>query len=239
LNRTTEYVSLRPAPFSNQGVLSGGDFDFLVAKAQELSALANAKSAVDNKYPWQVWTVIDGAPVMLDLREIGDGDLDESWQRQMLQSRCFNGVVYQPNDENYFFSLIHHLATEKLIASSKHLPLLQTLALRLGVGGEQCALSDADLANLLVKWLKTHKYSISTHVRRVTDPDPIFLQAINARELLLRVSRDLRRLGASGRFLRLAVVGNPRRFIAFKRKVVRKVKQIIIESTRGKKLQAD
>ena len=178
LNQTSEYVSLRPLAIDSWGQHLGGDLDLLVWDREDLAALANADPGSATDPSWQVWTNIAGQQVMLDLREVGDGDLCESWQRKLLETRHFNGQFFEPGLEDYFFYLLHHLATEKSLSRSKHLALIAELGSRLGIISPESQLSPAELASILCSWLRTRRYSISYHYGRVARLDRALLRAL-------------------------------------------------------------
>lgn len=50
-------------------------------------------------------TNVDGKPILLDLRFLGDGYYDSLWQQKMLQGKEYhNKIVPRLNDEDYFLA---------------------------------------------------------------------------------------------------------------------------------------
>lgn len=180
LNRTVDYVCLRPVSIGLGGSHAGGDIDILTWDINDLAALANAKIGLAGEPHWQVWTEIQGESVMLDLREVGDGDLFDSWQRRILETRTLTQGYFEPNDENRFFYLLHHLATEKSLADSKHSELVHRLGVDLGLLEREPKPGPFRLAKLLSRWLRTQKYFVSRHYGRSTRADPRLFSALGA-----------------------------------------------------------
>ena len=96
--------------------------------------------------------------VHVDIRYVGDGYYDKKWQQNMLNSKSlFNGNIYIPNFENYFYSLIYHAIYQKKSLSEEYLNRLCTMASSLNI----CCRTEKDLLIELKKYMQKYDYRAS------------------------------------------------------------------------------
>ena len=101
-----------------------GDIDMLCSDSQEIVDLINAHALTQDKPGMRGDGVhyaieVDGKPVKLDLRHLGDGYYCTKWEKEMLERRIGHNCFYVMNETDYFYSLIYHAVLQKdLLARS-------------------------------------------------------------------------------------------------------------------------
>ncbi len=108
LNQTVQYVSLRPGVNEHNLRGGGGDFDLLTPNTSDLVAVANATPTRSDGLGNHYTTTVEGQPLMLDIRQVGDTDCDDRWQSAMLRTRRLSQGVYLPEEHHLLFYLIYH-----------------------------------------------------------------------------------------------------------------------------------
>ncbi len=77
---------------------------------------------------------IAGKDVDIDLREVGDGYLDASWEEKILAGRVLReDGFYVPQDEDYYFSLLYHVLIQKKQIAPDYQERLKKFADQLGL----------------------------------------------------------------------------------------------------------
>lgn len=176
LNEVHPYVVLRngdglPESFNAEH----DDIDMLVANTAECAALIGAKKrpgAGEAAYS----VVIAGWNVKLDLRELGDGYYEETWQRRMLANRVANGsttakvFVLPPQDT--FYALVYHILYMKPEIKADYCTALPRLAATAGATGttpgEWLEALEAFMAANSYRVTKPRDKSVHLHKFRVT-----------------------------------------------------------------------
>ena len=119
LNRIPgKYVILR----NFEGEPDHGDVDILVENLEEtvealgavrVDAYANftddEQEGLKNKH----LVTVEDKIAILDFRFVGDGYLDEQWQQDILRCRVKQGVLYRPNDGDWYWTLLYHALIHK------------------------------------------------------------------------------------------------------------------------------
>lgn len=204
LNRTIKYAILRTSDRSKFIDYQSGEVDILVEDLNNLASLANARVRSKNDPYWWRWVTLEGTEVALDIREVGDGDLDPCWQRTIIENaRLSSGGVFIPQEIDQLFSMLHHVATEK--DPAKYLHRAASLARELGFNVDGTSAEQwAQLLQLLFSWLRTEGYDLSFHAGRKPSPSASFYKVSAGRLGFVRNFRKrFTALRTAGRFLTL------------------------------------
>ena len=90
------------------------DIDFLCENKNDLVEAINAQNRLDYEDGVHYKVLVGDIYVPIDIREIGDGYYDDKWERDMLKSKTlYQGIIFAPNDENYYYSLLYHAIIQK------------------------------------------------------------------------------------------------------------------------------
>ncbi len=135
LNNGCEYAILRNYEEINSNVYCNGheDIDLLCRDKKEVEYLLGCKAKFKQKYRVHYFINVNNQKVMVDLRHVGDGYYDKSWQMDMLERRVYNEEGYYTlclND--YYYSLIYHAILQKPMFSYDYENRLQIMASKLG-----------------------------------------------------------------------------------------------------------
>ena len=137
LNETEPYVVIR-----NEETLPDSypwdkhrDIDLLVDNTAETAILLNARRRTWHGYVYSE-TRVGSRDVLIHPSGVGDGYLDEAWERDILRTRVLSPRgVYLPSDENTFYALVYHCAIQKQHVRSDYPAPAARLAARLGLPG--------------------------------------------------------------------------------------------------------
>lgn len=129
LNQSLDYVVLRnfeelPTKY-NKGF--EGDIDILAEDKNEIELITNAEKISPEKFGRRFKILIKNEKVHLDLRYVGDGYLDEEWEKLILKEKIIKNKISVPNNKNYFYSLLYHYLIQKKSLSKIHLMKLHGL----------------------------------------------------------------------------------------------------------------
>lgn len=129
LNQSLDYVVLRnfeelPTKY-NKGF--EGDIDILAEDKNEIELITNAEKISPEKFGRRFKILIKNEKVHLDLRYVGDGYLDEEWEKLILKEKIIKNKISVPNNKNYFYSLLYHYLIQKKSLSKIHLMKLHRL----------------------------------------------------------------------------------------------------------------
>lgn len=189
LNRTLHYCILRPESTSKFVDYESGEIDILVTELDNLCSLANARSRSKSDPDWWREVLVGENRIVFDIREIGDGDLDLSWQRKILRDATLDPIgVFLPSQLDQFFSTVHHVATEK--NPEKYLPRILPVAEGLGfvIQGSDLEKWRA-LLELLRGWLSANCFALSFHKRRTPRPNKELFRIFGA-SIVVRLWRE-------------------------------------------------
>lgn len=134
LNTECKYLILRNFEGFFDDILIEGhnDIDVLCAGRKDRKKMvhildAEPRIGVDNGIHYKF--MYKGKEIALDIRTVGDGYYDRSWQKAMLKKRCFNSIgFYTMDQENYFYSLIYHSIYQKESLSQEYLDRLREMS---------------------------------------------------------------------------------------------------------------
>lgn len=135
------YSFLRRPDFSVAGEIKG-DIDLLVDDYHGAKRVLGGIAYKENRSCWRRGqgrpvdeggykvanrVSIGGREVQVDIRHVGDGYLDEQWQRDLLTNS--SGSFRRPfrDVEVEFWALLHHYLNHKWLLSPRHLHLLSTV----------------------------------------------------------------------------------------------------------------
>ena len=83
-------------------------------KLKDLNFISNSGDPIDEGgFKVANYIRIKDEVVKLDVRFIGDGYMDQNWQKTILKNRKLVGFQYIPDDEDLKFSLIYHIVYHK------------------------------------------------------------------------------------------------------------------------------
>ena len=133
INNECNYLILRNFEGFFGDILIEGhnDIDVLCASKRDRKRMvrildAKPRIGIDNGIHYKF--MYKGKEIALDVRTVGDGYYDRSWQSNMLKNRCFNPVgFYTMNLDDYFYSLIYHVIYQKKILSQEYLIRLRKM----------------------------------------------------------------------------------------------------------------
>lgn len=125
LNWGSNYLVLRnfeSLPESNPD----GDIDFLTDNFQRLASLIGMEQSATNPYKGKL--KVGGEEISVDIRFTGDDYFPGNWQQTMLSRKDFNGSLFIPRTDDYFFSLLYHCKVHKYLIKPAYKSRLEKLA---------------------------------------------------------------------------------------------------------------
>lgn len=158
LNIKCEYLVLRNFEGFFDDILIEGhnDIDVLCASKADRKLMvrildAEPRIGVDNGIHYKF--MYKGKEVALDIRTLGDGYYDCSWQKMMLKKRLYNPIgFYTMDDENYFYSLIYHAIYQKESLSQEYLARLREMCPTMREAEK------VDFERVLLKYMEKNHY---------------------------------------------------------------------------------
>ena len=109
------YVFLRkPQSIGNES----GDWDILCENIDDLVKKLNAFPYIDNGICFNYYIRIKELLWPIDIRCVGDGYFDSTWQRNMLRTRCFLGKYFVLDTENKKYTMLYHSLLQKSASDS-------------------------------------------------------------------------------------------------------------------------
>ena len=137
LNEKVAYLVLR----NYEDFLDGGfstihpDIDILCLDSKEFIQIAesvNRTGNINDLIHQQV--MIADELVSIDVRHVGDGYYDETWEKKMLSNRKLkNDFCYVLDDQDYFYSLLYHALIQKKKISNDYEQRLEKMASELSI----------------------------------------------------------------------------------------------------------
>lgn len=97
------------------------DIDFLCENMELFckALCAVPKSGKDDGVHYKIF--VADKKIDIDLRHLGDGYYDLPWEQELLEHReLFEGGLYVPDHENYFYSLLYHALIQKFEVSADY-----------------------------------------------------------------------------------------------------------------------
>lgn len=138
-----------------------GDIDMLCSDSQETVDLINAQALTQDKPGMRGDGVhyaieVDGKPVKLDLRHLGDGYYCTKWEKEMLERRVGHDCFYVMNETDYFYSLIYHAVLQKRSFSQEYSSRLFQMSK--GLGLVMTSANEHEYLLLLQEYMRDHGY---------------------------------------------------------------------------------
>lgn len=144
LNETVPYVVLRgydnlPDNYVRE---RDTDIDILVSDYRNAAWILHGRKVYPHlKTRPHYEIIVNGSPVRIDLRSVGDGYYCEAWERNILaKRRLHKNGFYVPNEENFLHSLAYHAVLQKKVRT-QNLSKVKELTYASGV--------PSDIANVL------------------------------------------------------------------------------------------
>ncbi|MFC5406534.1 hypothetical protein [Cohnella soli] len=138
LRSTTDYVVLRNfecLPDTYHTALHG-DIDLLVRDSVDVALLLNGKKVFPEPYRIHYQVHVGGQPVYFDFRHVGDGYMDEVWERDILKRRTLSPKgFFTPEPKDYFYSLLYHASVHKPSIAPDYFARLSAIAERMEITG--------------------------------------------------------------------------------------------------------
>lgn len=176
--------------------LRGGhdDIDILVEDADRFIDFSDAvaRTVPPDKIHRQI--LVEREDVLIDIRWLGDGYYDKSWESNMLAKKkvADNGSWYVMDDENYYYSLAYHAILHKECLSDEYCTRLTEMAKHLGINAH----NEKEHLRKLDEWMAKHDYTYA-----VAEDEGIHLR--NASQILAVNSGDSFRTKCSKLWRRL------------------------------------
>ena len=141
-----------------------GDIDMLCIDPQEIVDLIDARSLTQDKSGMHGDCVhyaieLNGKPVQLDLRHVGDGYYCTKWEKEMLERRVVSNCLYVMNEIDYFYSLIYHAVLQKRSLSQEYTLRLKQMSKALGLSVTSA--NDHEFLQLLQNYMRDMGYHYS------------------------------------------------------------------------------
>lgn len=121
LNNNIKYCVLRGfEELPEKYPTDGGDIDILVEDKRFFKYLTDAKKVHQEIYRIQYEVSINGTPVKIDVRNVGDDYYCKKWEEDILSRRVEKNGIFVPYEEDYKFSLLYHCLLQKNKIDSKY-----------------------------------------------------------------------------------------------------------------------
>lgn len=155
------YLVMRNYECFNQGevfVNNHNDIDLLCDDIKLVKKILNTRKRFLFPTVNSYYILYNNQKVYVDIRFVGDGYYDTTWQKDMLK----NKIKVEPNifvmdNENYFYSLIYHALFQKDNLSEEYRIKLIEMSKKLC---HECK-NEKELLALLYKYLETKKYKMT------------------------------------------------------------------------------
>lgn len=157
LNCATKYVLLRN--FETVAVISSlDDLDFLTNKYQRLASVIGLKQNATKPYKGTV--AIENINIPVDIRFVGDNYYCSAWAGTILRNKIISNGIYIPAKDDYFFTLLYHVAVHKQTIDSQYKIKLNALAkeLKLYWFSEEIFQEQQKVATVLHGYMTTNGY---------------------------------------------------------------------------------
>ena len=138
-----------------------GDIDMLCSNSQEIVNLIDARPLTPDKSGMRGDGIhygieVDGKPVKLDLRHVGDGYYCTKWEQDMLERRVKHECFYVMTENDYFYSLVYHAVLQKRSLSDEYSTRLWQMSKNCGL--DVSAPSEKEYLRLLQTFMRNNGY---------------------------------------------------------------------------------
>ena len=161
LNNTINYVVLRNFEDLPEKEMDErhDDIDILTDELWQIPYILG-KNIPGNKNKKFPFVKIGEKYIKFDIKYVGDTYLDEKWSRDILKRRKLTSKgVYSPSEEDYFYTLLHHIIIQKTKITDDYKEKLNSLAKSLNIEKFNEKITDlVFLKAILDKYMKKHEY---------------------------------------------------------------------------------
>ena len=138
-----------------------GDIDMLCSNSHEIVNLIDARPLTPDKSGMRGDGIhygieVDGKPVKLDLRHVGDGYYCTKWEQDMLERREKHVCFYVMTENDYFYSLVYHAVLQKRSLSDEYSARLWEMSKNCGL--DVSAPSEKEYLRLLQNYMRNNGY---------------------------------------------------------------------------------
>jgi len=188
LNQSLDYVVLRNFEELPNKFKTGfeGDIDILAEDKNEIELVTNAKKISPQNFGRRFRITVNGEKIHCDLRYVGDGYLDEKWEKHILKQREYRNGVFVPNEENYFYSYLYHCLVQKKSISEIHVKKLSEISKKVGENMNINKKNKELFREYLEEFLKNRKFSYSQPVDSSVFFDNEFVNKSNKIKIIKR-----------------------------------------------------
>lgn len=207
LRLATEYVVLRDFDRLPGALGDGRELHLLARDRVALAAVANARPLDPAGHGARLGCTVGGEPVVLAVREVGDGDLDARWQDDLLRRREWHaGLVAVPRADDHLFSSLHHAKVRQPASAAPPAVLAERVGLPPALAAR---IADDDVAaSVLDGFLSAHGYGLPQPSEPGVHRDAAFVDRLLLTSVaptpLAAARAELWRTGRSSRLVRLA-----------------------------------
>ena len=187
LNQSLDYVVLRNFEELPNKFKTGfeGDIDILAEDKNEIELISNAKKISPQNYGRRFKILVNGEKIHLDLRYVGDGYLDEKWQKYILRQRVLRNGIFVPDEENYFYSYLYHCLVQKKSVDGIHAKKISELGKKIGKNSNIDKINNKETYREdLEDFLKNENFSYSKPIDSSVLFDNSFVNQSNKIEII-------------------------------------------------------
>lgn len=164
------------------------DIDILCEDSQIIVRLLDATSLRPDVPPFlgdgtHYQISVGGSIVSLDLRYVGDGYYDSTWQKEMLKNRINRNGIFTVSDEDYFYSLIYHAVFQKRVLSPEYMDRLSEMSRSFATDLE--IKDEVSLIVLLEHYMRTKGYRYEYSIDKMV-PNRFYLGSRSLRSFNLK-----------------------------------------------------
>lgn len=161
LNNSIDYIVLRnfeglPDEYNVEG---HGDIDLLVENFNYVVYLTGAEPVFPEQSNRVHYTIkINGNEIPFDFRYYSDNYYDRKWEDRLLKGKIwYNEIIWIPDEENYFYSLLYHAYVHKYEIAEDYFLKLESLAKKVGIEYNR-KFSKNDVKNILDRFFDKKQY---------------------------------------------------------------------------------
>lgn len=161
LNNTTNYVVLRNHEkiLNNQIDEKIEDIDLLTDDELQIPYILGKQLSKNKKHNFP-FVEVDKKFIKFDIKYVGGTYLDEKWSRNILDNKLIkSNMIYVPKNEDYFYTLIHHIVVQKTKMRDNYKKSLINLSKNLDLDNfEDSNLDRKNLKQILNKFMTKNGY---------------------------------------------------------------------------------
>ncbi|MDC1396143.1 hypothetical protein N8312_01125 [bacterium] len=193
MNCTANYLVLRN--FEEDPLLRpNSDLDLLAEDYQRLGSVMALKQHFEKGKPYKGILQIAGEEKNIDISFVGDGYIDQTWQLSMLNAKEKEGLLFRPDPQNYFFSLLYHAAVHKHEISERYRIRLLQLAEDIRFDGftHQTFNSPENITSIISGFMNSNGYIHENAIDEAIIQNQNVIKSLNTHRIPSRQGRLLR-----------------------------------------------